>query len=282
VKTLLLKSIVTMSAPTARNYLITGGARGIGRGLSRILLSSGHRVCILDNNTEELDHAAALFAKSHTRGRDFEAIACNLRQPAEIRSAVGRASKLFDGKLDVLVNNAAYTAGVGAANAGNMTLEMWTASLETNLTAPMLMSQHCLPMLAKSPSRTSGGSIVNISSTRAIMSEQDNEAYATTKAGLLGLTQSMAVSLGSQGVRVNAILPGWIHVENECKDADVQGRKWEDGLSEADHAWHLTGRVGKVEDVLRAVQYLSESEGVSGTEVVVDGGVTRKMVYPEE
>jgi NAD(P)-dependent dehydrogenase (short-subunit alcohol dehydrogenase family) len=282
VKTLLLKSIVTMSAPTARNYLITGGARGIGRGLSRILLSSGHRVCILDNNTEELDHAAALFAKSHTRGRDFEAIACNLRQPAEIRSAVGRASKLFDGKLDVLVNNAAYTAGVGAANAGNMTLEMWTASLETNLTAPMLMSQHCLPMLAKSPSRTSGGSIVNISSTRAIMSEPDNEAYATTKAGLLGLTQSMAVSLGSQGVRVNAILPGWIHVENECKDADVQGRKWEDGLSEADHAWHLTGRVGKVEDVLRAVQYLSESEGVSGTEVVVDGGVTKKMVYPEE
>jgi NAD(P)-dependent dehydrogenase (short-subunit alcohol dehydrogenase family) len=271
-----------MSAPTARNYLITGGARGIGRGLSRILLSSGHRVCILDNNTEELDHAAALFAKSYTRGRDFEAIACNLRQPAEIRSAVGRASKLFDGKLDVLVNNAAYTAGVGAANAGNMTLEMWTASLETNLTAPMLMSQHCLPMLAKSPSRTSGGSIVNISSTRAIMSEPDNEAYATTKAGLLGLTQSMAVSLGSQGVRVNAILPGWIHVENECKDADVQGRKWEDGLSEADHAWHLTGRVGKVEDVLRAVQYLSESEGVSGTEVVVDGGVTRKMVYPEE
>jgi len=271
-----------MSTPTARNYLITGGARGIGRGLSRLLLTSGHRVCILDNNTEELEHTASLFSKSHSRGQDFEAIPCNLRQPAEIRSAVDQASKLFNGKLDVLVNNAAYTAGVGAANAGTMTLEMWNAALETNLTAPMLMSQYCLPLLARSPSRPTGGSIVHISSTRALMSEPDNEAYSTTKAGLLGLNQSMALSLGRQGVRVNAILPGWIHVENECKAADEQGLKWEDGLSEADHAWHSTGRVGRVEDVYRAVQYLSENDGVSGTDMVVDGGVTRKMVYPEE
>lgn len=271
-----------MSAPAARNYLITGGARGIGRGLSRLLLSSGHRVCILDNNTEELNHTANQLSKAHTRGSEFETISCNLRQPSEIVSAVEQANKLFNGKLDVLVNNAAHTSGVGAANAGNMTLEMWNAALETNLTAPMLMSQHCLPMLAKSASRSAGGSIVNISSTRAIMSEPDNEAYSTTKAGLLGLTQSMAVSLGSKGVRVNAILPGWIHVENECKEADEKGQKWEDGLSEGDHAWHLTGRVGKVEDVLRAVQYLSENEGVTGTEMIVDGGVTRKMVYPEE
>lgn len=272
-----------MSTSTTRNYLITGGARGIGRGLTRLLLSAGHRVCILDNNTTELDHAATLFAKSHTRGRDFEAIQCNLRQPSDMRSAIDQASTLFNGNLDVLINNAAHTAGVGAANAGNMTLEMWNAAIETNLTAPMLVSQYCLPMLvAKPPSRSTGGSIVHISSTRAVMSEADNEAYSTTKAGLLGLSQSMAVSLGPQGVRVNAILPGWIHVENECKAADEEGRKWEDGLGEADHAWHLTGRVGKVEDVFRAVQYLSESEGVSGTEMVVDGGVTRKMVYPEE
>lgn len=271
-----------MSAPIARNYLITGGARGIGRGLSRLLLSSGHKVFILDNNAEELKHTASQLSKSHSQGRDFEAVTCNLRQPSEIQSAVQQASKLFDGHLDVLINNAAYTAGVGAANVGNMPLDTWTASLETNLTAPMLMSQHCIPLLSKSSSRPSGGSIVHISSTRAIMSEPDNEAYATTKAGLLGLSQSMATSLAPRGIRVNAILPGWIHVENECQVADEQGRKWEEGLAEADHAWHLTGRVGKVEDVLRAVQYLGESDGVSGTEVVVDGGVTRKMVYPEE
>lgn len=271
-----------MSSTTARNYLITGGARGIGRGLSRLLLQSGHRVFILDHNEEELNHTISKLAKNSVQGRDFDAVKCNLRQPSEIRSAVEQAGKLFNSHLDVLINNAALTSGVGAANTANMPLELWNASLETNLTAPMLMSQYCIPMLAKSASRSVGGSIVHVSSTRAIMSEPDNEAYAATKAGLLGLSQSMAVSLAPQGVRSNVILPGWIHVENECKDADEQGRSWEDGLSEADHAWHLTGRVGKVEDVLRAVQYLCENDGVSGTEMVVDGGVTRKMVYPEE
>jgi NAD(P)-dependent dehydrogenase (short-subunit alcohol dehydrogenase family) len=76
-------------------------------------------------------------------------------------------------------------------------------------------------------------------------------------------------------------LPGWIHVGNENREADLKGTKWEDGLSREDHLWHLTGRVGKVEDVLRTVEYLVDSEGVTGTEVVVDGGVTRKMIYPE-
>ena len=121
-----------------------------------------------------------------------------------------------------------------------------------------------------------------MSSTRAFMSEQNNEPYSATKAGLLGLTQSMAVSLSPEGIRVNAILPGWINVTNECKNADETGQSWEDGLSKEDQAWHLTGRVGKVEDILRAVEYLVESEFASGTELIVDGGVSRKMVYPEE
>ena len=114
------------------------------------------------------------------------------------------------------------------------------------------------------------------------MSEPDNEPYSSTKAGLLGLNQSMAVSLAAEGIRVNAILPGWINATNECKKADETGQSWEDGLSKDDQAWHLTGRVGKVEDVLRAVEYLVEAEFATGTEMVVDGGVTRKMVYPEE
>lgn len=106
--------------------------------------------------------------------------------------------------------------------------------------------------------------------------------YSATKAGLLGLCQSVAVSLASDGIRSNVIIPGWINASNECKAADESGQQWEDGLTKDDHAWHLNGRVGKVEDVLRAVEYLAEAEFASGTEVVVDGGVTRKMVYPED
>ncbi|KAK3724067.1 hypothetical protein LTR37_001189 [Vermiconidia calcicola] len=175
----------------------------------------------------------------------------------------------------------ADTGGVGGVHLSNMELKDWNTSIETNLTAPMLMSQACLPMLKRTPSRTQGGCILHMSSTRAFMSEPNNEPYSATKAALCGLAQSMAVSLAPDGIRCNAILPGWINVTNECKKADEEGQSWEEGLSKEDHAWHLTGRVGKADDVLRAVEYLVESDFATGTEIVVDGGVTRKMVYPE-
>lgn len=263
-------------APAQKTFLITGAGRGIGRGLSRILLQTGHRVFLLDSNQTELDHTAGLLAKSHRKGQDFEAALCDLRQPREIKAAVEQAEKLFASRLDCLVNNAAYTGGVGGTSLADMTLDEWNRSIETNLTAPMLMTQACLAML-----RAARGCVIHVSSTRAVMSEPDNEAYSATKAGLLGLAQSMAVSLARDGIRVSAVLPGWIHVLDENREADEKGVRWEDGLSEADMRWQLTGRVGKVEDVARAVVYLAENEGVTGVEMVVDGGVTRKMVYPE-
>ena len=179
------------------------------------------------------------------------------------------------------MNNAAYTEGAGGKSLHDMTVENWNASIETNLTGPMLMSQACLRLLKKTDSRSQGGSIIHMSSTRSFMSEPNNEPYSATKAGLLGLSQSMAVSLAPEGIRCNVILPGWINVTNECRQADKSGQKWEDGLSKDDQQWHLTGRVGKVEDIWRAVEYLVEAEFVTGAEIVVDGGVTRKMVYPE-
>ena len=273
-----------MTGATAKHYLITGAGRGIGRGLSRLLLEKGHRVFLIDNNSIELTNTEShLKSQKHTWRKDFDLYKADLRQPAEIEGAVRAASRFFGGRLDVLVNNAAFTGGVGGPplSRGPDFVGVWHASLETNLTGPMLVSQACLPLLAKAEGRATGGSIVHVSSTRAFMAEAGNEAYAATKAGLLGLTQAMAVSLAGQGVRVNAILPGWIHVGDECKGADEKGERWEEGLSEADHRWHLSGRVGRGEDGWRAVEYLAEAEFVTGTEMVVDGGVTRKMVYPE-
>lgn len=261
---------------SARTYLITGAGRGIGRGLSRLLLSSGHRVFLLDSNTTELDHTESLLSEKYQTGKDFQVASCDVRNPSHIRDAVSKASSLFDGKLDCLVNNAAFTGGVGATTLEDMTLEEWNKSIETNLTGPMLMTQACLPLL-----KAAKGCVIHMSSTRAFMSEPHNEAYSTTKAGLIGMMQSMAVSLGGSGIRVNAIVPGWIHVEDQCKEADEKGTKWSDGIGETDQRWHLTGRVGNVEDVLQAVSYVVENKGVTGTEMVVDGGVTRKMVYPE-
>lgn len=264
-----------------KNFLITGAARGIGRGLSRLLLERGHRVFLVDNNRVELEHTIQQLSRSCPEG-SYSQAHCDLCAPSDIQSAIQKADQFFSGRLDVLINNAAYTAGVGSAPFAQLSLDTWTKSLQTNLTGPMLMSQGCLPMLRKSSGRQRGGSIIHMSSTRAHQSEPHSESYAATKAGLIGLTHSMAASLASDGIAVNAILPGWINVANECKDADESGMEWEDGLSQDDHRWHFSGRVGRVEDILRAVEYLAEAEFVTGTEMVVDGGVTRKMVYPEE
>ncbi|KAH7325798.1 hypothetical protein B0I35DRAFT_347280 [Stachybotrys elegans] len=263
-------------ATGSKSFFITGAGRGIGRGLSRLLLQRGHRVFLVDINEAELNHTASVLSKSHTRGQDFEATICDVGQPSQIQSAVAQADKLFGRRLDCLVNNAAYTGGVGGTRLADMTLDEWNRSIQTNLTGPMLVTQACLPMLA-----AARGCVIHMSSTRAGMSEPNNEAYSATKAGLLGLAQSMAVSLAGEGVRVSAVVPGWIHVGDECREADEKGTRWEDGLSEEDMRWQLTGRVGRVEDVVRAVEYLAESDGVTGVEMVVDGGVTRKMVYPE-
>lgn len=264
------------------HFLITGAGRGIGRGLSRHLLSLGHRVYLLDSNHAELEHTASVLSQKFKLETDFNYATTDVRDPAQVRHAVAQASGLFGGRLDCLVNNAAYTGGVGGTKLEDMTLEEWDRSLQTNLTGPMLVTQACLPLLSRGPGREAGGCVVHVSSTRAFQSEPHNEAYSTTKAGLVGLTQSMAVSLSDRGVRVSAVLPGWIHVEDECKAADEAGRRWEEGLGEQDHRWQLTGRVGKVVDITKAVLYLAESDGVTGVEMVVDGGVTRRMVYPEE
>ncbi|KAK8238186.1 hypothetical protein IWZ00DRAFT_203438 [Phyllosticta capitalensis] len=266
------------------NFLITGAARGIGRGLSRLLLQRGHRVFLIDNNAEELNHTTTthLTSISSTRKDAFSAHLTNLRQPSEIRTAVSRASDFFNGHLDVLINNAAATGYVGGVGFEDMSLEDWNAQLETNLTAPMLLSQLCIPLLRKRADADAGGSIIFMSSTRARQSEPNSEGYASTKAGLLGLTHALAASLAPMGITCNAILPGWIHVGNESKEADQKGTRWEEGLSKEDHEWHWSGRVGKVDDILQAVEFLSTSKFINGQEIVVDGGVTKKMVYPEE
>lgn len=269
--------------------LLTGGARGIGRGLFRHCLQAGHRIIILDSNTEELDHVRKQGEKWKQSGKgDWDAIRCDLRKRDDIKSAVDFVKEKFDGKLDVLINNAFPTdltlsEDRRMESEGDAIEQEWDLKMAIGLTAPYILSRLCIPLLAAGNSTpNSPGTIINMSSTRAYQSESDHEAYSAAKAGLLGLTQSMSISLGHRHkIRVNAIIPGWIHVVNESKAADEQATQWDEGLSKADIEWHPAGRVGKADDIARAVEYLVGSEFVTGQEVVVDGGVGRKMVYPE-
>lgn len=275
-----------MAQAAPLHFLITGAARGIGRGLTRLLLAKGHRVFLVDSSKAELDHLVEAHLGPTFPPDAFQPSLTDLRRPAEITAAVTRAAAFFDDRLDVLVNNAALTAvgphgeGADARKFEDLPLDAWNAYLETNLTVPMLLSQACVPLLRKGRGGA-GGAIVNMSSTRARQSEPASEAYATTKAGIVGLTHAMAASLACDGITVNAVLPGWVSVGGECREADEAGEGWDEGLSEEDHAWHLSGRVGRVEDVLGTVEFLARERFVNGAEVVLDGGVSRRMVYPE-
>lgn len=279
-----------MSAASGKalTILITGGARGIGRGLFRQFIAKGHRVIILDSNTEELEHIKSRADKWSSTQGNWQALQCDLSKREQIKDAVRTVKETFGGSLDVLINNAFPTtlqiAKDRAMEAGSDDIEAeWDLKIAIGLTAPFILSRLCVPLLvAGSSTSGSPGTIINVSSTRAYQAESDHEAYSTAKAGILGLTQSMSISLGHRhNIRVNAIVPGWIHVENESKAADQKSLAWEEGLSKDDQEWHPAGRVGQSEDIVRAAEYLIESGFVTGQEVVVDGGVGRKMVYPE-
>lgn len=281
---------MSATVPTSSlKILLTGGARGIGRGLFRHFLQAGHQIVILDYNTEELDHVKKQASGwSSSKSDQWHAIQCDLSKRDELKAAVQTVKERFGGQLDVLINNAFPTDLTLSENRrmeaeGDAMEQEWDIKLAMGLTAPFILSRLCVPLLTSGHStQDSPGTIINISSTRAYQAEADHEAYSAAKAGLLGLTQSMSISLGHRHkIRVNAVIPGWIHVVNESKAADDKGAKWEEGLSKEDIEWHPAGRVGKVEDIAKAVEYVIGNSFVTGQEIIVDGGVGRKMVYPE-
>jgi NAD(P)-dependent dehydrogenase (short-subunit alcohol dehydrogenase family) len=231
-----------------KTLLITGAAQGIGKATARLFAERGWRVLGLDIDAETLQHAA--------RECGFEAIVCDLAAPRAITDAIACI-----GSLDALVNNAAVSAN---GDPLTLSVDAWKRVLDVNLTAPFLLSRAAAPLLFQS-----GGSIVNVASTRALMSEPQTEAYSASKGGLLSLTHALAMSLAP--LRVNAVSPGWI--EHAVPDA----------LRDEDHAFHPAGRVGMVSDVAETIWFLT-GEGaqfITGQNFVVDGGVTRKMIYPE-
>lgn len=250
------------SAHNGRVALVTGAARGIGLGISAWLIAEGWQVVLTDLDRDR----GKLVAQA--LGENALFITMDVSVEEQVAAAVAEVLRRF-GRLDALVCNAAV------ADPHNGTLESlplahWNRVLGVNLGGPMLLAKHCAPYL-----RAHCGSIVNLTSTRARQSEPDTEAYAASKGGLLALTHALAISLGPE-IRVNAVSPGWI----DARDPSVRRAE---PLSESDHAQHPAGRVGTVEDVASMVAWLLSRNAtfVTGQEFVVDGGMTKKMVYVE-
>ncbi|MFD1341316.1 SDR family oxidoreductase [Litorisediminicola beolgyonensis] len=244
-------SISENTAPP-RTALVTGAGRGIGLGVTRALLEAGWQVAALD-----LEFGAE--AESIAAAQQ---VTCDVSDEGSVAWAFDTLAGFLEGGLGLLVNNAGV-ADPASGPVETLSLDGWNRWIGTNLTGAFLMVRSAVPYL-----RDGQGAIVNITSTRAAMSEPETEAYAASKGGLTAFTHALAVSLGPD-IRVNAVAPGWIATGDRS------------ALRDQDHAQHPAGRVGRPEDIAEAVLYLAGAGFTTGQVITVDGGMTRKMIYAE-
>ncbi|WP_088040687.1 SDR family NAD(P)-dependent oxidoreductase [Bacillus sp. EAC] len=238
--------------------VITGGANGIGENIAFAFADQGAIVWIADLDEEKSlsvknqIEASGGIAYFHKTNVSNEKNIIDLFQNVKVKC----------GKLDVLINNAGIAVFKPLLELS--TLE-WEKVIQTNLSSVFIASREASKIMPE------GGRIINMASTRALMSEPNSEAYAASKGGILSLTHALAASLQSKGITVNSISPGWIQTNNY------------DGLTENDHKQHWSNRVGHPIDISMACLYLADPENnfMNGQNIIVDGGMTRKMIYEE-
>jgi NAD(P)-dependent dehydrogenase (short-subunit alcohol dehydrogenase family) len=251
-----------------RTVMVTGGGQGIGRVVVQHLLEAGYKVSVLEVDPEAATELEQAYASKDRHSEDTFLITLgDVSREEDVETFLKRTVEKF-GNVYGVVNNAGISRNKPLRE---LTLEEWNKVLGVNLTGPFLVVKHAAPYLEESQ-----GVVVNICSTRALMSEPHTEAYSASKGGVLTLTHALAMSLGPK-VRVNAISPGWIEVSAYRKAS----RRQDPQLSEADHAQHPVGRVGDPSDIARMVLFLLDPANsfITGQNFVIDGGMTKKMIY---
>ncbi len=244
-----------------KTVIITGAGNGIGKGIALLYAEKGANVVIADIDSIAGSQTVARI-KEH--GGEALFVQTDVRLESDIIRLMEIANQTY-GHIDILINNAGLSA---FKSPYDLSIEEWNDIINTNLRSVFLGSREAAKYMRHNKE---GGSIVNIASTRAIMSEPNSDAYAASKGGIVAITHALAASFGKDGITVNAISPGWIETGDYEK------------LSKIDHEQHLSGRVGKPDDIARACLYLTARENnfVTGINLVVDGGMTRKMIYEE-
>ncbi|WP_423800966.1 glucose 1-dehydrogenase [Neobacillus sp. SAB-20_R2A] len=244
-----------------KTVIVTGAGNGIGKGVALLYAKKGANVVLAD-----VDEKAGSQTTNTITGQGGEAlfVKIDVRLESDIVRLMETAHQTY-GRIDILINN----AGKGLFKSPfDVSVEEWDDVINTNLRSVFLGSREAAKYMRQNED---GGAIVNLASTRAIMSEPNSEGYAATKGGIVAITHALAASLSEYRITVNAISPGWIETGDYEK------------LSKADHEQHFSKRVGKPDDIARACLYLTakENDFVTGINLVVDGGMTRKMIYEE-
>jgi NAD(P)-dependent dehydrogenase (short-subunit alcohol dehydrogenase family) len=241
--------------------IVTGASNGIGREIASTYAKKGAKVVLAD-----IDEETGMKITSSIKGNGGNAIfvKTDVRKEEDVNRLIYTTKSTYE-TIDILINNAGK---VIFKSPYELTLVEWDDVINTNLRSVFLCSREAAKVMRKNKA---GGAIVNIASTRAFMSEPSSEAYAATKGGIISLTHALASSFSEDQITVNAISPGWIETGDYSQ------------LRVVDHEQHLSKRVGNPADIARACLYLT-AEGnnfVSGTNITIDGGMTRKMIYEE-
>ena len=217
--------------------VVTGGAQGIGKAICEAFREQGAAVCTID--LKENDYFVGDIAEEKV-----------------LRAFTSKVIADY-GAVDYLINNACLSRG----GLNSCSYEDFNYVLRVGISAPFFLSQLFMGHF------NSAASIVNISSTRSLMSQADTESYTAAKGGIQALTHAMAITLAGKA-RVNSISPGWI---------DTAGKSYEG----PDASQHPVGRVGTPSDIVHAVMFLCDPKSgfITGQNITVDGGMTKQMIY---
>lgn len=249
-----------------KTVLITGGAQGIGLGMAEAFAREGAEVVITD-----ADEEAGKEAVERLQKLNVEFIRCDVSAEHEVVALMESVGEKYK-NLHALINNAGI-ADPFMGDLEQMLLSEFDKIMAVNLRGPVLCTRYALPLLRKADQ----AAILNITSTRAFMSEPNTFAYSASKGGLEALTHSLAISLAEDRIRVNAIAPGWIETGNWQKSS----QQYQPQHSKEDKEQHPVGRVGTPEDIAEAALFLcSDKAGfITGQSITIDGGMTVKMIY---
>jgi len=247
---------------TGKVALVTGGSGDIGGAIARCLGAAGAYVVV--TFVGAADAAAAAVRDIEAAGGKAGAQQLDQRSPQDIEACIRSVAETH-GRLDILINNAAWNIGIPFPDLDALTPDIWDRVLETNLRAPFLLARAAARLLKAD----GGGHIVNISSAGGISPGSSSIAYSSSKAGLNHLTRCLAVAMAPD-VAVNCVAPGLVENTRMAK-------RLPEAVAKGARAQAVLGRVGQAEDIAQQVLMFVTSTSITGQTMVVDGGMPGAM-----